>query len=226
MVATGLRSIFGRSRFSSRAAGFRLTAPAVLLLRDSRQQGYQNNQGSGSATNVPNGEWAGSIEPLFGYINAGVSKDQANQFVASNANRAALGAYCSHIGCEYGINDLDLSAVTSAQLIASIQSIINLFPGKPFFLSTLDPNSSPSNAAPASTTIDAQRVAYNTALRNGTSGLTGLTSVFDIASVTESSLNSGLWNASLSTDFLHPNSIGYPAITASGIINTSMIHRP
>jgi hypothetical protein len=105
-----------------------ITKPSVLLLGDSRQQGYQNNVGSGSAANVPQGEWAGSIDPLFGYINAGIPADQANLFVASHANRVALGQYCSHIGCEYGINDLDLSSLTSAQLISAIQSIINLFP--------------------------------------------------------------------------------------------------
>jgi hypothetical protein len=50
--------------------------------------------------------------------------------------------------------------------------------------------------------------------------------MFDIASVTESSLNSGLWVSSYSTDYLHPNSIGYPAINSSGVINTALIHRP
>jgi hypothetical protein len=202
------------------------TAPAVLLLGDSRQNGYMNNVGGGSATNVPQGEWAGTIDPLFGYINASVSGDQAGSFVASHTNRVALGTYCSHIGCEYGINDLDLSSLTSSQLIADVQTIINMFPGKPFFLSTLDPHANAGNTAPANSASNTQRSAYNTALRNGTSGLTGLTAAFDIASVTESSLNSGLWGAGLSTDFLHPNSVGYPAITASGIINTALIHRP
>jgi hypothetical protein len=56
--------------------------------------------------------------------------------------------------------------------------------------------------------------------------MTGLTAMFDIASVTESSLNSGLWVSSYSTDYLHPNSIGYPAINSSGVINTALIHRP
>jgi hypothetical protein len=44
------------------------TQAAVLLLGDSRQQGYGNGDGAGSYTNVPQGEWAGSIDPLFGYI--------------------------------------------------------------------------------------------------------------------------------------------------------------
>jgi hypothetical protein len=200
------------------------TKDGILILGDSRQQGYQNNQGSGNPLNVPQGEWTGSVEPYVGYLNAGVSKDQANQFVVSHTNRAALAQYATVIGFEYGINDLDLSNYTSTQLLASVQSIINLFPGKPFYISTLDPNSSPSNTAPASTTIDAQRVAYNTVLRNGTSGLTGLTGVFDIASITENSLNGGLWGGGgISSDFLHPNSIGYPAITASGIVSAALM---
>jgi hypothetical protein len=49
--------------------------------------------------------------------------------------------------------------------------------------------------------------------------------MFDIASVTASSLNSGLWVSSYSTDYLHPNLIGYPAITSSGVINTALILR-
>jgi hypothetical protein len=203
------------------------TQPSVLLLGDSRQFGIGNAEGAGSAANVPQGEWAGSIDPLFGYINCGIPADQANLFVASSpANRLALGQYCSHIGCEYGINDLDLSGFTSSQLIATIQSIISLFPGKPFFQSTLDPYANPGNTAPGIPAANTQRIAFNTALRNGTTGLTGLTAMFDIASVTESSLNSGLWVSSYSTDYLHPNSIGYPAITSSGVINTELIHRP
>jgi hypothetical protein len=203
-----------------------ITQPSVLLLGDSRQHGIDNVVGGGSVANVPQGEWAGSIDPLFGYINCGMPADQANLFVASHANRVALGAYCSHIGCEYGINDLDLSGYTSTQLIAAIQLIINLFPGKPFFQSTLDPYSNPGNTAPEIPSANTQRIALNTALRNGMTGLIGLTAVFDIASVTESSLNSGLWVSSYSTDYLHPNSIGYPAITSSGVINTELIHRP
>jgi hypothetical protein len=97
-----------------------ITQPSVLLLGDSRQNGFSNNVGAGSAVNVPQGECAGSIDPLFGYINAGVGGDQANLFVASHTNRAALGQYCPHIGCEYGVNDLDLSSLTSTQLISYI----------------------------------------------------------------------------------------------------------
>ena len=202
------------------------TKPSFLLLGDSRQFGYSNTSGTGASENVPAGEWAGSIDPYFGYINCGVPTDQANLFVASHTMRLALGSYCSHVGCEYGINDLDLSGYTSSQLISSIQSIINLFPGKPFFVSTLDPYSYPSNTAPNNPSANTQRVAYNTSLRAGTTNLSGLNGFFDIASVTESSLNSGLWNSSYSTDFLHPDSNGYAAITASGVINAALFHYP
>jgi hypothetical protein len=69
----------------------------------------------------------------------------------------ALGQYCSHIGCEYGINDLDLGSFPSSQLIATIQSIINIFPGKPFFQSTLDPYANPGNTAPEIPAANTQR---------------------------------------------------------------------
>jgi hypothetical protein len=197
------------------------TAPSVLLLGDSRMSGVGDAPGDGSGDI---GEVARSIGPLFAYLNGGIPADRADKFVASHANRIAVGQYFSYVHSEYGINDCDLDTQTPAQVLANNLTIGGYFSGKPFFLQTISPHSNAGNTAPNNVTFNANRISYNTTLRAGSPP--GVASVFDVASVDESSLNSGLWVAGYSTDGLHANATGTLAIKNSGIINTALIHRP
>jgi hypothetical protein len=195
------------------------TKPSVLLLGDSRISGIQDTPDATGDL----GEAARTIGNVFAYANGGIPADRADKFVASHTNRVAIGQYFTHIYDQYGINDLDLDAQTAAQVLTSNQAIGGYFAGKPFFLQTVSPHANPGNTAPLSGPNNTQRVSYNTTLRGG--GISGVTSVFDVASITESSLNSGLWTATYSTDFLHASATGTAAIKTSAIINTALIHR-
>lgn len=195
--------------------------PALLILGDSRAIGVGVNasNSTGDYGEVCPSIGAGNI----GYVNAAMYGDRADKFVASHAKRAALGLWCSHVYSQYGVNDFDLDGQTAAQLLANQQTVGGYFPGKPYFLQTVSPHANGSNTAAANATFNSQRISYNTTLRAG--GIPGVVTSFDIAGITESSLNSGLWTAGDSTDFLHANSAGMNAIQASGTIGTALIHR-
>jgi hypothetical protein len=197
------------------------THPAIGLFGDSRVIG---------ATDLPDasgdmGELARSIGPTRAYINGGINTDRAMWIAVSGTNRAALFAYCSHLVTEYGFNDLNLGARTAAQIQANLATIWSAFPGKPKFHVTYDPGTTSTDAwattgNQTTLTHDAVRLAMNAWTRGRPSPLNGY---FDIASLTESGLNSGKWGApGFTTDGIHPSNSEYVSIGSSGLINPSV----
>lgn len=199
------------------------TIPSVALIGDSITNGFrdtvQANQGLC-------GIMSRAISTRCGTINMGTNGDTALGFVTgtNSARRQALAQYCSHVNCEYGINDL-LAGQTAAQLQANLQTIWGMFSGKPMYQTTITPNttSTDSWATTANQTAfaaSAARISVNTFIRTVPSPLAG---IFDVCTTYESSLNSGLWAApSVSVDGVHPTAAGYELISTTGVINPAV----
>ncbi|MBW4329903.1 SGNH/GDSL hydrolase family protein [Stakelama sp. CBK3Z-3] len=211
--------------------------PSVAMFGDSRGFGFGDSMdGTGDL-----GEMARSIGPRFGYVNACLYSDRLDHFMAGHVRRVALAAHCSHVLCNYGINDLQsLPQRTADEVEADIQAFSALFPDKPVFWNTISPSSdsndqfttisgqTPNNAS------QANRIAMNDHLRRNIRGSDGsplgLAGMFDTAAVTESSLNSGRFaigngGQAITGDGLHPNYIGYAMIRQVIAANASLITR-
>ena len=200
--------------------------PTVLICGDSRGFGFGDMMdGAGDL-----GEMARSIGSRFGYINACLYSDRLDKFIASHARRAALADHCSHVVCNYGINDLQAAPQRTAdQIEADIQTFAALFPDRPVYWNTVTPSSDSSDWSTLAgqtpkAVSQAARVALNDDLRRnvrGANGATlGLAGTFDSASVVESSLNSGKFaigngGQAITADGLHLNYIGYAMIAHS-----------
>lgn len=206
------------------------TSPSVFIFGDSRPFGLNDSYDSITPTSV--GEVARAVGQNFAYINAGVASATMNGWLSNNTQQLLLAQYCSHVICEYGINDIVNNARTAAQVLSDRQSAAALFTGKKFFHTTLPPEttSSDSWATLANQTVAATngvRVTFNDNVRLGVPWAAGF---FDITSIAESSLDSGKWivngTANFATrDGIHETPAMNNLIASSGIIPPSAIHR-
>lgn len=207
--------------------------PSVIAYGDSITLGVQDAVNDGSADL---GQFTRSLGPSFAYINAGIGGDRAQTFASGHAKRSPLAAYASHIICGFGRNDIAIGR-TGAQVLADLQTIYALFPGKPVFQSTTVPwtTSSDSWATVTNQTADAseaQRLILNRAIRAVPPGLAGY---FDVANALESSPDSGRWatppggttgaDVASTTEGVHPALRGYLAVKQSGVVNPGMFRR-
>lgn len=198
----------------------------VFLAGDSRVCG-RTDTGDSSHTF---GNIARSLGTAVATINAGCTGDRALWAKANFTLRGALAAYCSHVICEYGINDLNASAQTSAQTLASLQTFYALsgLAGKPIWQCTVPPitTSSDSWATVANQTVnadDADRVTFCGSVRAGTALTRG---VIDHALVAEDTFNGGKWRApSWTTDGAHETRFGNLAYQAAGVVQPGWFQR-
>lgn len=170
------------------------------------------------------GEIAPSLGRTIACMNLGRSGEAATGFITAHTKRVALAAYCSHVVCNYGINDLTIGG-SSASVQASLTTIRGYFT-QPFFQGTIAPVSTSTDSwvtTANQTTVasNANRVAVNTWLRAGNLG----DGIFDIAGVVESSLNSGIWAAGYTSDGTHENLIGLYAIANGAAVSPARIVR-
>lgn len=219
--------------------------PSVGCIGDSRVMGLADT----ADVTGDIGELARSMGPSFAYINAGCSGENAFNFgntFGTNPtdfiNRTALiNAFCTHVICEWGVNDIKNSQ-SAAQTLTSLELCWQRFPNLKVFQTTIPPYSNdPSNlyetlvaqtpVAPFTAGAGGIRQTLNATLRaGGLSGL-GLTGgTFDITPVTESSLNSGLWAVNGTPDWytpdgLHETATANIAYVTAGVIPPSAIHR-
>ena len=202
--------------------------PTVALVGDSIQLGAVNlvtTQVVGNGLG-DQGLTARSIGPQFGYLNLGSYGDRAQTYItAAGARRKALMAYCSHVVCNFGTNDVG-NGRTAVQALADIATIAGWYPSKPFFQETIAPltTSTDSWATTANQTVganDAQRVLLNNAFRDAPMWLSG---IFDTASVLETSWGSGVWKSpGMTLDGIHLSVRAQMTIQGSGVVNPAMI---
>jgi hypothetical protein len=178
------------------------TAPSACLIGDSIQQGFL----AGQNTVGDMGVMAMTIGPKYGYIMMGIGGTQAGQYVnfnlvngryVSNSTvRQSLYKYCSHMGDNYGTND-----IINGQSATNLESYeLQIWYGQqasslggvpisgtigfngPIFHTTLTPQVTATQVAtPGGQSVlstEAQRVAFNTWLRQSSNGPNG--SYFDI----------------------------------------------
>jgi len=201
---------------------------------DSRAFGYEH------APNNPDlGEIADAVGGTFAYMLHAIPSAKVSIWNASHANQLALSQFCSDIVLQGGINDIN-SPATAATVLAARDTARAYFPSsKRVHETTLPPHTASSDGFTtlggqtlASTVNNAQRVAFNDAVRAGRAGYAGY---FDIADAVESSRNSGLWNCPVAgggtapavlTSGLHELKAGNDLIASSGVVNLGAFHRP
>lgn len=209
--------------------------PSVMILGDSRDWGFTDLIGSSGDL----GDFARTIGPSYGYINAGCSGDSFSGYITAHTHRVALGAFVSHIIVGDAINALRAGGSgqnkSSATVLGELQTVLGYFPSHRRFTSTLggpNPTSTDNFAALAGVnqTVNANHaniIAYNDAIRAGVANSLGY---FEIADQVESSRNSGKWwttgvaNAT-TTEGLHSTTLSYARIKDSGAIVPAKLNR-
>lgn len=201
-----------------------ISIPSICMFGDSITAGL---------TDIANisgdmGAIARSIGSKFGYFNGGVNGEKVSDFLAHNTQRLAISQYASAVIFGYPTNDIFQSGDSKATVETHMSSAWALVSPKPTFQVTTVPQttSTDSWATTTNQTIpnsgkETVRVGWNTDLRGG--GVGPNKGFFDIASVVESSLNSGLWVPNDTTDGVHPDAAGCLSVVASGVIDTSRI---
>jgi lysophospholipase L1-like esterase len=180
--------------------------------------------------NAPNsygglGEVERSLVKSFGTLNAGMSGEKlADAAGAGYARRIQLAQYCSHVICEYGINDF-VTAAPVATMLANLATFAAKFGGKPFYQTTISPYTTSTDSWKATTdqtvsnpTTNTNRIAFNNAIRAGLSA--PVTGHIEVADQTESSRDSGFWKVNGSAfaytnDGLHANAAGAALVETS-----------
>lgn len=200
------------------------TVPSFAVIGDSRAVGI-NDTYSGTATGL--GEITRSIGDSYAYINVAIPSSTAATMAGAgrSSNKYKLAQYCTHVICQYGINDF--SSSTAATLEGNIQTLHSLLAGKPFYVCTVAPKSSSTDSFATTTnqTPDAvsnsRRTSYNAWVRANTGGFSGF---IEIADQVESARDSGVWKApSYTTDGLHESQTAAVAIQSSGAVNPAAL---
>lgn len=152
----------------------------------------------------------------------------AASFPAGATVQQAVGGNFTAVVSEYGSNDL-VFPYTAVQVIANQNAIKALYPGKAFYVTTIPPRttSTDSWATTANQTplaSEAQRIAYNTAVRAGGLGFSGY---IELADQCESARNSGFWKVNGGANFgtadgIHPSQTMYASIAASGVVTSAL----
>lgn len=199
------------------------TKPSVVVIGDSI--GWGTGDDTGDATGTL-GIVTRSLGTRVAFSNLSMYADNCIKFLASNALRAAVFPYASHMICQYGFNDIYDQAQSSANTLSRLASIWALFtalsPYKKVYQTTLTPNTSSTDswATTGNQTAvsgNTNRVAVNTSIRTVPAGLTGY---FETANVLESSQDSGIWKAPGKTaDGIHPTTTGYTDVRNAAVVS-------
>lgn len=226
MTGTVTDGGFGGAYFPCAIVG-RTTASSFAILGDSRATGV------GDVTVDSTGDTGELMRGLGGQcpvMNLACPGEMGSIFAANATRRTKLMQYVTHIGCAYGINDIEFNSQSSAQVQATITNIAALASQKVFFQLTLSPvsNSTDSWATTANQTTsvnNSTRVSVNTAIRSGT--IQGIDGVIEIADLMETSRGSGIWNVTgvangWTADGLHGNTHAMLQIILSKALVTTV----
>jgi len=208
--------------------------PSILIIGDSRCQGAQDTV-TDSTGNY------GDITKSFGF-NYGYVKDcqggyPLSKYVASNTEQLKLYKYASHIINAFGYNDIwkNLASVSLISKFSNNLADIAHGMNKKFYNITIGPDTDSTdnwatlvNQTVHNSSNNTNRLAYNVLVRTAALTQDGY---FDISSVNESSLNSGLWQVNGSSqwatiDGIHESSQGNQNIAASGVISSIFANAP
>lgn len=196
----------------------RTRRPTVGIIGTSREVGQADS--SDDAADL--GETARTIGERFAYLNAGISGDTAQAFVASHTRRVALLQNCSHIVISTGVNDF-AAGRTASQMLGDVATIAGYFPDKKVWVCTITPKTTGTFADLAGQTVtanEALRTGFNDALRawTNTSLRDKLYGVIDLCDAVESGINSGKWKPNFTGDGTHGNTDAMKAIQMARVV--------
>jgi hypothetical protein len=203
-------------------------ARSVMVIGDSIGQGTADTEDSSSSVTGFNG--------VVGFINRSLDSlgiPFANVCqpgtIISSFPPSIYHATCTHLISEFSLNDFDGSE-SSATVIGALSNFgYYVAPATKFYQTTSTPHSLSSdgwvslvNQSTNGTAIEAQRDAFNSALRAGTTGISRLTGFIDAASVLESGLNSNRWRVTPSppytVDGRHPSPSGHALVVGAAVV--------
>ena len=220
--ATGTFSSTSTSLYRPLAIFGPTTLPSYALLGDSRVEGYQDN----ALGNLYVGMFERAVGPTRAFINFGKGGETIAQATANNQfaqRRALINMFCTHILSDYGVNDIT-SSVGAQTITSQIMLLRNSFPTKYWYQTTLDTETTSTDGWATTTNqtpvngMTTVRKYVNSLLRAQATNSTLFDGIFDTTTITESSINSGLWVPNFTTDGIHPTPAGYAAIASSGVI--------
>lgn len=184
--------------------------PTVILGSTSRPTFFlagDSRLGQGvTYDSIPNsyggrGEVERSVGKRFGTFNAGCSSEKLADVLAGNySKRMQFAQYCSHVICEYGINDIN-AGTSFFSMVTNLATFASSFGGKPFYQTTITPATTSTdswttttNQAISDPVTNQTRTRYNDAIRLGLA--TPVTGCIEVADQVETARNSGIWKAS------------------------------
>ncbi len=226
---TGTGALTGAANYNFAMGGcFALigvsTDPAIMIIGDSEEVGI----GEAYTGSAVRGAFARSIAPYFAFSKVARGGDGALKYVASHAIRGAMGDIFTHIVCNYGINDINNFAQTSAQVLANLQTIRGYFPGVPFFLRTLTPASTSTDLWK---TTDGQTVGINNTTINAFNNLirpvpAGFAGCFEYSDPLSTARDSGIWIANGGTPQLYTQDGLHLSAVASELVKSVKAFKP
>jgi GDSL-like Lipase/Acylhydrolase family len=190
--------------------------PSVLLVGDSIAVGGNDTEDTSNSATGYNG--------IVGYLAKSFNGVPFANFAvlggtSGDPNGQAFFGIGSHLIMHWGTNDFYLNSRSATTVLTNLNSTALLArAGQKIFVCTCPPRTDSSNHQ-LSSAFDAQAVAFNTAIRGNSTGITGLTGFIDPCTVLENSLNGRLWgNFANTTEGIHPSPAGTTALVSAGIV--------
>lgn len=185
------------------------TLPSVLYIGDSRM--YGTGETGGATDNTGGVGYENRLTAgYYGSAGLGQPGDTLTSFLATSTQRMKLAPYASVVIGELGVNDINNSGLSGASTTALVSTLAAKFT-VPVYWTTFEPYTASTDnyvtlANQTPTGNNTGRVAFNDLLRQGS--VSGLAGYIDLAAVSESSLDSGLWAVNgtsfwLTSDGLH-----------------------
>jgi hypothetical protein len=172
----------------------------------------------------------GIITPSLGsvpFLSLSVAGETLSTWTTRATARGQMVSMGSHLALQLGVNDIGNLHNSVSQIISDAQLIAALArPSQHKIKTTITGHSSSTdgwltvgnqNVSVGGVNLNATQAPLNQLIRAGLSGFTG---VIDMASVFESSQDSGLWKPGLTDDGLHPNGNGLALPVPSGVVGT------
>ena len=171
----------------------------------------------GSGDTVDSTLRAGHIDRSTRYatLNVGIGGESFANLIAA-PKRRDLSKYCSHVVCNYGINQVASGATAWA---TDATTLLNLFPNKIFYYCTLLPQQATTSNAwvdggnSTAPTNETNRLAINKKIR--TQGVVGMAGFIDFDYVMATTFNGPYWKPSMTSDGTHPNQYGYSFLSGN-----------
>jgi hypothetical protein len=197
--------------------------PSYACIGDSRVVGLQDD----GTTSLDLGEIARSVGAKRAYTNLGLVGEMITTVMGYGAlignlqgysQRAAIiKNYCTHVICNYGVNDV-INNITTQPILQALYQLRGMFPNQYFYQTTQMPA---VNGSTPTVPAGSPFTTVGTALNNHfLSGVTGFDGVFDVASALKPSRSvlayaNAAW---CSNDGIHESPAGYSQIASSGVI--------